>query len=272
VRFVGVDLAWGGRNPSGLAALDPAGRVVGEGWATADGEIAAFVAAHDRDGAVVALDAPLVVTNPSGTRRACEAELQRRYGRVGAGPYPSNLGVLGGRVRAMELVRRSPRPYLTVPRDPGRATGWWAIEVFPHPAIVELKRLARYQDHGIPEGDQGGPCGNARASLGGLGRALRYKKGPPEARRAGLRALALVLAGLAAADPPLRLDADRQLARELLVLDDRRGQALKAVEDLADAHVCAYVALWWWWHGRAASLVAGDDATGAIVVPLPARR
>jgi len=131
------------------------------------------------------------------------------------------------------------------PRDPGRATGWWAIEVFPHPAIVEL---------------------------GGLSRALRYKKGPPEARRAGLRALALVLAGLAAADPPLRLDADRLLARELLVLSDRRGQALKAVEDLADAHVCAYVALWWWWHGLAASLVAGDDATGAIVVPLPGRR
>jgi predicted RNase H-like nuclease len=245
VRFVGVDLAWGGRNPSGLAALDPAGRVVAEGWATGDGEIAAFVAAHDRDGAVLALDAPLVVTNPAGTRRACEAELQRRYGRMGAGPYPSNLGVLGGRVRAMELVRGSPRPYLTVPRDPGRASGWWAIEVFPHPAIVEL---------------------------GGLGRALRYKKGPPEARRAGLRALALVLAGLAAADPPLRLDAERLLARELTALDHRRGQALKAVEDLADAHVCAYVALWWWWHGPAASLVAGDDATGAIVVPLPGRR
>jgi len=164
VRFVGVDLAWGGRNPSGLAALDPAGRVVAEGSATA---------------------------------------------------------------------------------RPGPGHRLVAIEVFPHPAIVEL---------------------------GGLSRALRYKKGPPEARRAGLRALALVLAGLAAADPPLRLDADRLLARELLVLSDRRGQALKAVEDLADAHVCAYVALWWWWHGPAASLVAGNDATGAIVVPLPARR
>ena len=42
-----------------------------------------------------------------------------------------------------------------------------------------------------------------------------------------------------------------------------------AVEDLADAHVCAYVGLWWWAHGRAATLVAGDDATGAILVPRP---
>jgi len=81
------------------------------------------------------------------------------------------------------------------------------------------------------------------------------KKGPPEARRAGLRALALVLAARAAADPPLQLDADRLLARELAALDDRRGRALKAVEDLADANVCAYVALWWWRHGPAASLV-----------------
>jgi hypothetical protein len=126
VRFVGVDLAWGGRRPSGLAVLDAGGRVVGEGWATSDEEILAFLAAHDGKGAVLALDAPLVVRNPAGTRRGCEAELQRRYGRVGAGPYPTNLGLLGGRVRAMELVRRSGRPYPTVPRDPGRGDGWWA--------------------------------------------------------------------------------------------------------------------------------------------------
>jgi predicted RNase H-like nuclease len=243
VRFVGVDLAWGGRRPSGLAVLDLLGAVVAEGWATGDDEILGFLASHDQAGAVVALDAPLVVRNPAGTRRACEAELQRRYGPIGAGPYPTNLGLLGGRVRAMELVRRSPRPYLTVPRDPGRGTSWWAVEVFPAPALVELA---------------------------GLGRALRYKHGPPQARRAGLRALAAVLAGLAGATPPLGLDPRGRLTGELARLDDLRGAGLKAVEDLADAHVCAYVGLWWWTHGPAATLVAGDDATGAILVPRPA--
>ena len=242
MRFLGVDLAWGGRRPSGLAVLDPDGRVVDEGWATSDDALSAFLAAHDAGGAVVAVDAPLVVTNPAGTRRACEAELQRRYGRVGAGPYPTNLGLLGGRVRAMELVGRSSRPYLTVPRDPGRRSGWWAVEVFPAPALVEL---------------------------GGLERAVRYKKGPPEARRAGLRAVAAVLDGLAGADPPLRLDPAGRLTGELGRLGTLRGSGLKAVEDLADAHVCAYVGLWWWARGRAATLVAGDDATGAILVPRP---
>ena len=244
MRFVGVDLAWGGRRPSGLAVLDPGGVVVDEGWMTTEDELSGFLEGHDRDGAVVALDAPLVVTNPAGTRREAEAELQRRYGRAGAGPYPTNLGLLGGRVRAMELVRRSPRPYVTVPRDPGRRTGWWAVEVFPAPALVEL---------------------------GGLGRAVRYKKGPPEMRRAGLEAVAAVLGGLAGADPPLRLAPAGTLARELGRLDGLRGAGLKAVEDLADAHVCAYVGLWWWANGPAATLVAGDDATGAILVPRPGR-
>jgi predicted RNase H-like nuclease len=242
LRFVGIDLAWGGRRPSGLAALDPGGVVVGEGWATSDDELSGFLERHDAGGAVVALDAPLVVANPAGTRRGCEAELQRRYGRVGAGPYPTNLGLLGGRVRAMELVRRSGRPYLTVPRDPGRGTGWWAVEVFPAPALVEL---------------------------GGLERAVRYKKGPPEARRAGLAVVAQILGRLAGADPPLRVDPAGVLARELGRLGGLRGAGLKAVEDLADAHVCAYVGLWWWAHGPAATLVAGDDGTGAILVPLP---
>jgi predicted RNase H-like nuclease len=243
MRFVGIDLAWGGRRPSGLAVLDPDGAVVAEGWATSDEEILGFLAEHDRAGAVVALDAPLVVVNPAGTRRACEAELQGRYGRVGAGPYPTNLGLLGGRVRAMELVRRSSRPYVTVPRDPGRRGGWWAVEVFPAPALVEL---------------------------GGLERAVRYKKGPPPQRRAGLAEVAGVLDGLAGADPPLRLDPAGVLRRELGRLGELRGAGLKAVEDLADAHVCAYVGLWWWAHGPAATLVAGGDGSGAILVPRPA--
>jgi predicted RNase H-like nuclease len=238
-----MDLAWGRRRPSGLAVLDPNGVVVAEGWATTDEELSGFLAAHDGGGAVLALDAPLVVRNPAGTRRGCEAELQRGYGRVGAGPYPTNLGLLGGRVRAMELVRRSPRPYLTVPRDPAGGQGWWAVEVFPAPALVEL---------------------------GGLERAVRYKKGPPEARRTGLARVAAILTGLAGADPPLRLDPAGALARELGRRERLRGAGLKAVEDLADAHVCAYVGLWWWAHGPAATLVAGDDATGAILVPRPA--
>ncbi len=240
MRFIGVDLAWGERNPSGLAVLDEDGRVVAEALATSDDEIAAFVSAHDDGGAVLALDAPLVVRNPTGCR-PCEAELQRRYGRVGAGPYPTNLRLLGGRVRAMELVERLPKPYHSVPRDPRRGAGWWAVEVFPHPALVEL---------------------------GALERALRYKKGPVALRVAGLRQLCEVLEGLETAVPPLLPRPDGRLRAGRARLDSLRGRVRKAFEDLADAHVCAYVALWWWWHGLSSTLVAGDDEHGAILVPV----
>jgi predicted RNase H-like nuclease len=241
MRFIGVDLAWGGKNPSGLAVLDEDGKVVAEDVLIGDGEITEFVSAHDAGGAVLALDAPLVVRNPTG-RRACEAELQRRYGQLGAGPYPSNLTLLQGRVRAMELVQRLPIPYQTVPRDPRRGHGWWAVEVFPHPALVEL---------------------------GGLERALRYKKGSLADRVAGLQELHAVVAGLETATPPLRLGPDGLLQDWLGRLDSLRGRARKGFEDLADAHVCAYVGLWWWWHGRWSTLVAGDDQHGAILVPVP---
>ena len=38
--------------------------VVAEGWATSEDELARFLSEHDPGGAVVALDAPLVVTQP----------------------------------------------------------------------------------------------------------------------------------------------------------------------------------------------------------------
>src|ERR687897_3859586 len=96
MRFVGIDLAWGGRRPSGLAVLDPGGVVVGEGWATSDDELSGFLERHDAGGAVVALDAPLVVANPAGTRRGGEGGLQRGVGGGGGGADPTQLGALRG--------------------------------------------------------------------------------------------------------------------------------------------------------------------------------
>jgi predicted RNase H-like nuclease len=74
---------------------------------------------------------------------------------------------------------------------------------------------------------------------------------------------------LQAATPPLRLRPDGLLLDWLGRLDRLQGRARKGFEDLADAHVCAYVGLWWWWHGPSRTLVAGDDQDGAILVPVP---
>jgi predicted RNase H-like nuclease len=186
---------------------------------------------HDGGGAVLGVDAPLVVTVTSG-RRDCEGRVQAAYGRRGAGPHPSNLTLLRGRVRAMELVRSL--GYTWRLEEPAGRTGRWAIEVFPHPALVELA---------------------------GLDRALRYKRGPLTLRREGLLALLGVLQRLGCVGPTLLALGSR--------LGSLRGGGLKDFEDLADAHVCALVARHWWRHGRIGTRVFGDEQGGAILVPVP---
>ena len=70
MHFVGLDLAWGERKPTGVAVLDDDGRLV-------DIATAARRLQHPRRSSaptstgdcLVAIDAPLVVTNPTGQRR-----------------------------------------------------------------------------------------------------------------------------------------------------------------------------------------------------------
>ena len=90
MHFVGIDLAWGDRNPTGLAVLDDDGRLVLVDTVGTDDEIVAALAAYD-GAALVAIDAPLVVTNPTGNRPA-EAALNRDFARFDAGAHPSNTG------------------------------------------------------------------------------------------------------------------------------------------------------------------------------------
>ena len=78
--YVGVDLAWGERRPTGVAVLDSGGALVALASATSDDEIAAQVAPYVEGDCLVAIDAPLVVTNSRGNR-PCEEALNRDFGR-----------------------------------------------------------------------------------------------------------------------------------------------------------------------------------------------
>ena len=74
MHFVGVDLAWGDRKPTGLAVLDDDGRLVHVSAARSDDEIAEALAPYVEGDCLVAFDAPLIVTNadrePAGRSRA----------------------------------------------------------------------------------------------------------------------------------------------------------------------------------------------------------
>jgi predicted RNase H-like nuclease len=246
--YIGVDLAWSARNPSGAAAA------VGEGGGarlleppallTTLESIVAYVARAAGDGpAIVAVDAPLLVPNAEG-RRPAEAELAAAFRRYEAGPHPANRRLLarGGAVRGEELVAAlAGLGFRHVPAIEAGAEGRLVVEVFPHPAMV---------------------------ALFGLGRTLKYKARPGRSeavRHAEWRRYQAHLGALTGADPPLT-GHEATLAVDTATL---RGRALKAYEDRADAVMCAYIALYAHRWGAARCRCFGDMAGGSIFTPVP---
>jgi predicted RNase H-like nuclease/ppGpp synthetase/RelA/SpoT-type nucleotidyltranferase len=243
VHYVGVDLAWGDRKPTGLAVLDDDGRLVHLSAATTDEDIVSVLREYVEGAALVAIDAPLVVTNPTGNRLA-ERELNRDFARFDAGAHPANTGKpeFASTPRGARLAE-----LLGLEIDPAAGGTRRAIEVYPHAATVALFRL---------------------------GRTLKYKNKPGRSL-AAMRGQLLVLIGhleaLRTADPPLRL-ADHEGWRALVgeVETATRKSELRRAEDQVDAVVCAYVAAYVMAHPTQVTTY-GDAASGAIVTPtLPA--
>jgi predicted RNase H-like nuclease len=233
VYFVGIDLAWGERSPTGVAVADSRGRLVHLAAATTDGHILAELAPFTAGECLLAVDAPLVVANPSGNR-PCEAALNRDFRAFEAGCHPSNTG----------------HPWFAAGSRGGRlaeALGRPAIEVYPHAATVALFGLPKTLKY-------------------------KQKPGRDMAQlRAELLRLMALIESLDGADPPLEVGHHpdwvrlRDAARTAI-----RKSELRRAEDPVDAVVCAYVALYA--TRRPADVTTyGDDATGCIMTPTLSR-
>lgn len=233
--FVGLDLAWGERNRTGVAAVDTAGRLLHIGAAHDDASILAAVAPFTGGPCLVAIDAPLIVTNPTGHRPA-ETAFNRDFQRFEAGARPafSDKPELK-RPRAARLANA-----LGLDMDPESRSGRRAIEVYPHPATVVLFDLAK---------------------------TIKYKRGRFDDRRRGLLQLMTLIEGLDTATKRLRVRRNPAWteARERVEAATRPSQ-LDREEDPVDAVVCAYVGLYV--HTRPQDVtVYGDYATGYLVTP-----
>ncbi len=212
--FVGLDLAWGYRRPTGVAVLDDAGRLVEVASVRTDEEILALVSPYASAPCVVAMDAPLIVTNPTGNRPA-ERELNADFARFDAGAHPSNTAKpeFADGTRAGRLAAR-----LGLSLDPASGSSR-ALEVYPHAATI---------------------------SLFGLGRTLKYKQKTGrdlELLRGELLALMGFVEGLEDAEPALQLQGTGWQALRSAAEQAARKADLRVVEDQVDAVVCAYVAL-----------------------------
>jgi predicted RNase H-like nuclease/ppGpp synthetase/RelA/SpoT-type nucleotidyltranferase len=216
VHLVGLDLAWGERNPTGVAVLDESGRLLTVGTARTDDEIAAVLEPYP-GGLVVGIDAPLIVRNATGNR-AAEAALNKDFARFDAGAHPVNRGKpeIGDEPRGARLAAR-----LGLALDPTGPAARRAIEVYPHAATVALFRL---------------------------GRTLKYKNKPGrdlETMRGELLELMRLVEGLATAEPPMTMRRRKSGWAALVEAVEQapRKSELRVVEDQVDAVVCAYVAL-----------------------------
>jgi predicted RNase H-like nuclease/ppGpp synthetase/RelA/SpoT-type nucleotidyltranferase len=234
VHYVGIDLAWGLNRPTGLAVLDESGRLEHLSVVRTDEEIAGTLSPFVAGPCLAGIDAPLVVTNATGSRPA-EQALSKDFRRYEAGTHPSNTGkpefaegTRGGRVCAL----------LGLDLDPDSTADRRALEVYPHPAQVVLFGLERTLKY---KQKQGRDLELLRRELLTLMDHVErvVDTGGPAGPWAGLRASVVAAA---------------------------RKSDLRVVEDQVDAVICAYVALFAdRWPERTTRY--GDLATGYIVTP-----
>lgn len=235
MHYVGVDLAWGQRSPTGVAVLDDAGVLRHVGVAGSDEDVLAQLAPFTAGPCVVAIDAPLVVTNPAGNR-PCEAALNRDFRRFDAGAHPANTGLAwfadGGRGARLCAA-------LGLDLDPRSAAPRRALEVYPHAASIVLF---------------------------GLPKTLKYKQKP--GREIGLlrSELLRIMGFLEDLDGPKVADCPQWAALRAAVTVATRKSDLRRAEDPVDAVLCAYLARYA--HLRPADVtIYGDPKTGCIVTP-----
>ncbi len=250
-QFFGIDLAWSEgsatrrANESGLALIDETGRVLDAGWARGLDDVVDWITARAEPGAVIAVDAPLVVHNPPKTMRLCEREVGIRYGRWGFSAYPSHTGLpwLAGVTLRERLESRGSRYTDGLHRNAREESV--LFECYPSTTIV-----------GMPE-------------LGYDAAKPRYKGRDPKLSPDASRAARAIVAdelirrvgSLAEADPPLELRS-HPLTRALL---DEPSPAMDAAfkhrEDLLDAVICAWTASIWHLHGLdRVQILGADDA------------
>ncbi|GAB3243872.1 DUF429 domain-containing protein [Nocardioides dilutus] len=234
MHYLGIDLAWGLNRPTGLAVLDESGRLEHLSAVRTDEEIAATLAPFVAGPCLAGIDAPLVVTNATGSRPA-EQALSKDFRKYEAGAHPSNTGkpefadgTRGARVCAL----------LGLDLDPDSTADRRALEVYPHPATIVLFGLERTLKYKQKQG----------RDLALLRRELLTLMDHVER---------LVDTG-GAAGPWAALRASAVAAS--------RKSDLRVVEDQVDAVICAYVALFAdRWPERTTRY--GDLATGYIVTP-----
>lgn len=265
-QFIGVDLAWGEgsatklANETGLAIIDERGTVLDAGWARGIDAVFAWLVHNAQPGAVIAIDAPVVIPNATGMRLA-ERQVGMAYGnrKVAANASNRSMGWQGG-VALRHRLEAAGFVY-TSGLTPAGATQRTFFECYPYTTLVGMAELG--YDVERPRYKRLDPSLPAP-----LGRQRRAEACDELIRR---------LSALASAVPPLDISS-HPIGRQLIETASPVGQIpYKHREDVLDAMLCAWTASIWHRHGLDRVQILGEDdepdADGRIAtIVAPARR
>ena len=239
--FVGIDLAWKpDKNVSGIAVIHESDSVVNfidVRSVHSLQEVKDMVSEHRQSTQIIAVDAPLIVINTTGSRPG-EILLSKAYGANHASCYPSNLTLFKGKPASASLAEWLEEQGFK--HAPGADAGANVMmEVYPHAAHIAL-RNRKY--------------------------TIKYKKGSTAQKCEGLREVQRELRAIFDSDVPVETNAtsEQLLSKDPATL---RGTARKSFEDELDSMLCAYIAYRYAKLGRDAFDVFGDATHGYIVNP-----
>ena len=238
IRYLGLDLAWAPRHGSGGAVLEP----------TEDGGVTLKVATHlrghddvlgwlarnrGRGGAIVAMNAPVIVENRQGLR-PCDEQLKSHFSQYQVDDHAVNLvSASHPRTMARSMIRMGFDP------DPS-AEGDRLVETYTQAAQIMLFEVER---------------------------PMRIKVGPIRSRKdAVARYRDVIVSELLDASPHLEMSPP---LRHLLEddLGAMNGTKLGALEEKLEALLCAYIAAYLDIRGPDACAFLGDLYDGYILLP-----
>lgn len=245
MKFIGIDFGWTS-GASGLCCLEWQKKNLKLLDLTVLFEVDSILdwvdnwIASDKPG-IVAIDAPTIINNQTGMRLA-EKLTHKYFGRHHAGCYPANLNsTFSDRTTGLSL-KLAKRKFFHAPTIIPQQFGRYQIEVFPHPATINLF---------------------------GLDRILKYKKGKIAERQQELNKLRkYIIRVLPSLEPALSRASTQKTP---VVMGNKTGKELKEIEDQLDSLVCAYIAAHWWYWGLSnqKNMVLGNLEEGFIVIPNP---
>ena len=252
MKFIGIDLGWQS-GASGLCCLDWQDNCLEILDLTTKLEIESILTWIDRwvsknEPALIAVDAPTIIPNQTGMRLP-DKLTHKYFGRYHAGCYPANLGRPFAQRTVNFGLSLEQRGFLHAPTIEPQQSGRYQIEVFPHPATINLF---------------------------GLDRILKYKKGRLSDRATELIKLYnYITKVLTTLTPNLNLKPNQNSPLSTpsplipTIPPKITGKELKTIEDQLDSLLCAYIAAHWWYWGTERNWVLGDIDTGYIIVPAP---